>query len=58
MAIGVKQSLYLTLEMFEEIKAEATRLDRSISWVVNQAWKLAHKKITEIPSSDPQESKP
>lgn len=45
-----KQSLYFPETMLEEIKSEATRLDRSLSWVVQRAWKLAKAEIAQIPS--------
>ena len=48
-----KQSLYFPKDMHEEMKDEASRLDRSLSWVVSKAWKLAREKIKELPS-DPQ----
>ena len=34
-----KQSLYFPESMLQEIKEEAARLDRSLSWVVQRAWK-------------------
>jgi uncharacterized small protein (TIGR04563 family) len=36
--------------MLQEIKDEAARLDRSLSWVVQRAWKLARTEIRKIPS--------
>ncbi|MCC6217208.1 MAG: TIGR04563 family protein [Polyangiaceae bacterium] len=36
--------------MLEEIKEEAARLDRSLSWVVQRAWKVARLDIKRIPS--------
>lgn len=45
-----KQSLYFPEAMLQEIKEEAARLDRSLSWVVQRAWKLAKGDIREIPS--------
>ena len=44
-----KQSLYLPDEMFEEIKEEAIRQDRSLSWIVQRAWLHARKTIQETP---------
>jgi len=35
-----KQSLYFPESMLQEIKEEAARLDRSLSWVVQRAWKI------------------
>lgn len=45
-----KQSLYFPEAMLEEIKEEAARLDRSLSWVVQRAWKVARLEIKRIPS--------
>jgi uncharacterized small protein (TIGR04563 family) len=45
-----KQSLYFPEEMLKEIGAEATRQDRSLSWIVQRAWKAAYKDIRSIPS--------
>jgi uncharacterized small protein (TIGR04563 family) len=46
-----KQSLYFPEAMLEDIKSEAVRLDRSLSWVVQRAWKTARAEIRKIPSS-------
>lgn len=45
-----KQSLYFPEEMLLEIKAEAQRQDRSLSWIVQKAWKLARTEIAKYPS--------
>ena len=45
-----KQSLYFPEEMLKEIGAEATRQDRSLSWIVQKAWKAARKDLVSIPS--------
>lgn len=47
-----KQSLYFPESMLEEIKDEAARLDRSLSWIVQRAWKLARLEIKKLPSVD------
>jgi uncharacterized small protein (TIGR04563 family) len=36
--------------MLEEIQREATRQDRSLSWIVQQAWKVARSDIRKMPS--------
>ena len=33
-----KQSLYFPEDMLREIQEEANRQDRSLSWIVQQAW--------------------
>lgn len=55
-----KQSLYFPDEMLSEIQHEATRLDRSLSWIVQQCWKLARKTMTTFPASSdaPEEGAP
>ena len=45
-----KQSLYFPESMLQEIKDEAARLDRSLSWVVQRACKMARMEIKKIPS--------
>ena len=45
-----KQSLYFPEEMLKEIQDEATRQDRSMSWIVQMAWKLARAEIQRFPS--------
>jgi len=45
-----KQSLYFPEDMLKEIVAEAARLDRSLSWVMQRAWQVARKDLRKIPS--------
>jgi uncharacterized small protein (TIGR04563 family) len=45
-----KQSLYFPEDMLKEIQEEATRQDRSLSWIVQKAWKIARKEIMKYPS--------
>ncbi len=45
-----KQSLYFPVSMLDEIRDEAVRLDRSLSWVVQRAWLLAREEIRRLPS--------
>ena len=45
-----KQSLYFPEDMLREIQEEANRQDRSLSWIVQKAWKAARKDIMNIPS--------
>ena len=47
-----KQSLYFPETMLDEIQKEAQRLQRSMSWVVQRAWKHAGKEIKGIPGSN------
>lgn len=45
-----KQSLYFPEDMLREIQEEANRQDRSLSWIVQQAWKIARNEIMRFPS--------
>lgn len=45
-----KQSLYFPEEMLKEIEVEAQRQDRSLSWIVQQAWKIARADLRKMPS--------
>jgi uncharacterized small protein (TIGR04563 family) len=45
-----KQCLSFPVDMLKEIEQEAVRLDRSVSWVVQRAWKLAR---SELKKTDP-----
>jgi uncharacterized small protein (TIGR04563 family) len=45
-----KQSLYFPESMLQEIKEEAARLDRSLSWVVQRAWNISRLEIKKLPS--------
>jgi uncharacterized small protein (TIGR04563 family) len=40
-----KQSLYFPEGMLEEIEREAIRQDRSLSWILQQAWRIARDRI-------------
>ena len=49
-----KQNLYFPEEMLEEILAEATRQNCSLSRIVQRAWTLARDEIAEsVSMSDP-----
>jgi uncharacterized small protein (TIGR04563 family) len=47
-----KQSLYFPKDMLAEIMREAIRLDRSLSWMVQQAWRIARGDVSKLPSID------
>jgi len=36
--------------MLKEIQEEAARQDRSLSWIVQKAWKIARRDIMKYPS--------
>ena len=47
-----KQSLYFPEEMLKEIQEEATRQDRSLSWIVQKAWRAARKELARYPGAN------
>jgi uncharacterized small protein (TIGR04563 family) len=48
----LKQSLYFPEDMLSEIMKEAVRLDRSLSWMVQHAWRVARDDVRKFPSVD------
>jgi len=46
-----RQSLYFPSEMLEELQREGNRLDRSISWLIQQSWKIAKNELHKIPAT-------
>ena len=46
-----KQSLYFPDRMLKEITDEAARQDRSLSWLVQKAWRLAREEIKRLPAA-------
>ena len=47
-----KQSLYFPDEMLAEIQQQALRLDRSLSWIVQQAWRTARAQVAGFPGTE------
>jgi uncharacterized small protein (TIGR04563 family) len=45
-----KQSVYIPEPMLAEIKRECERQDRSLSWLIQRAWKIARGEIMKTPS--------
>jgi uncharacterized small protein (TIGR04563 family) len=45
-----KQSVYFSTEILQEIAEAANRLDRSMSWIVQKAWRLARAEIARFPA--------
>jgi len=52
MAAKRKLTLYFSEELLEDARQEAERQDRSISWVLEQAWKMARERMKHVPSID------
>jgi uncharacterized small protein (TIGR04563 family) len=48
-----KHSIYFPAHILAEIGAEATRLDRSLSWMVQHAWKRARAEIAGVAAERP-----
>lgn len=46
-----KQSLYFPEEMLRDIQAEALRQDRSLSWIVQRAWRVARARMAQLPAA-------
>jgi uncharacterized small protein (TIGR04563 family) len=49
-----KQSLYFPEDMLGEIHHEANRLDRSLSWIIQQTWRIGRTSVMRLPAvNDP-----
>lgn len=46
-----KQSLYFPDSMLKEMADEAARQDRSLSWLIQKAWRLARDEIKRFPAA-------
>jgi uncharacterized small protein (TIGR04563 family) len=44
-----KLSLYIPQEMLQEMEAQAIRLNRPLSWLVREAWRLARLRVSTFP---------
>jgi uncharacterized small protein (TIGR04563 family) len=44
-----KVTLYFSAGMLEETQREAIRQDRSISWIIQAAWKIAREDVRRLP---------
>jgi uncharacterized small protein (TIGR04563 family) len=51
--MATKQSLYFPEETLREIMRESIRLDRSLSWTVQQAWRVARTELCKVPAVAP-----
>lgn len=52
MAAKQKLTLYFPEELVDETKHEAMRQDRSVSWIIEMAWKIARERIQTMPGID------
>lgn len=48
-----KSSMYLGEAMMDEIRREAERQDRPISWLIRQAWEIAKPTMAKFPTAPP-----
>lgn len=46
-----RQALYFPKEMLAELQNQARRQDRSISWLIQQAWRVARPEMHRTPST-------
>jgi uncharacterized small protein (TIGR04563 family) len=46
-----KVTLYFNSAMLAETQKEAIRQDRSVSWIIQAAWKLARDEVKRMPGS-------
>lgn len=49
MAAKKKLTLYFPENLVNETKAEALRHDRSLSWIIEMAWRIARDQIESMP---------
>ena len=52
MSAKKKVTLYFPVSMLEETKEEALRQDRSLSWIIQTAWRLARHQLKTYPGVD------
>jgi uncharacterized small protein (TIGR04563 family) len=46
-----KVTLYFNAAMLAETQKEALRQDRSVSWIIQAAWRLAREEIRRMPGA-------
>ena len=44
-----KVTLYFSAGMLDETQHEAIRQDRSISWIIQAAWRIAREEVQRLP---------
>ena len=53
MESGEKTSIWVPAEVLAEMRAEAQRQDRSLSWLIRMAWRVARDRIAQFPGATP-----
>jgi uncharacterized small protein (TIGR04563 family) len=46
-----KVTLYFSAGMLEETQREAIRQDRSISWIIQAAWRMSRDEVRKLPNA-------
>jgi uncharacterized small protein (TIGR04563 family) len=46
-----KVTLYFSTGMLDETQHEAIRQDRSISWIIQAAWRIAREDVRKLPGA-------
>lgn len=46
-----RQALYFPADMLANLQGESMRQDRSISWLIQQAWRLSRGELQRAPST-------
>jgi uncharacterized small protein (TIGR04563 family) len=46
-----KLTLYIPQDLWDDIRLEAARQDRSVSWLLAHAWRVALPEMQRIPSA-------
>ncbi len=49
---GQKTSVYLPMDLLRELEAEAARQERTLSWLLQQAWRRAKRELSRVPSAE------
>lgn len=47
-----RQCLYIEMGLLDEIRAEAHRQDRSLSWIMQRAWAAARTQLNAMPGAN------
>ena len=53
-----KVTLYFSSGMLDETQHEAIRQDRSISWIIQAAWRIARDEVQRLPGYGGQDGAP
>ncbi len=50
-SVEPRQTVYIETWVAEEIKMEAARQERSVSWIMQRAWALAKAELRRMPGA-------